>query len=648
MRKTPSPAARFVLLAVLWLAAALRWTAPGLIEFKYDEARTFSMARAIADGGYFPLVSGGTSLGVQRSAFDAYLLALPLTVAGERPEAAVWMVGALGVAAVAVTYTLGRTIGGRRVGLMAAAAVACNPWMAYYDRKLWAHIQIFFSALLVWLAWQLIVRRRAVAALLFPVVAAAQVLSHLLALVQAVSYAAAVAVAPGRWWRRATGVGGLLALAAMWPYLRRVLSDVVSGRSALVDGAASAWGLGRGEWLSLLRLLSGSGLSSLAGKESTTSVIWAVSDWLAWPIATLVVAGFVRVCWRASRPGHIGDRLLLAWTVAPVILLSLGVLPVYPQYWTILWPLPAIFLALGIDALVSMGLPRWGGLALAALIVGVWVAAFALTLRSVDSGWGGRTFGIPLERWQETMQATRQWAARLGTQEVRVAVQGVDPGYESDPAVVATLIGNPPWARFVAPQTPPALLLSYDRPSLYLWMISAPNAERVLAEWGDLVWEAQLMRELPPARLYRLPAARELALPVVWLDEPIVFDAGMALMGYHIPQDAIAGEPLRVTLVWRVLDPPPEVRQRDMTAFNHILNETGAMAAQVDGLALLSRDWWPGDVLIQPYLIQLPAGTYRWRVGLYSRVDGGRAQRLDGGGDAVDLGPWTVTPRTAP
>jgi hypothetical protein len=58
-------------------------------------------------------------------------------------------------------------------------------------------------------------------------------------------------------------------------------------------------------------------------------------------------------------------------------------------------------------------------------------------------------------------------------------------------------------------------------------------------------------------------------------------------------------------------------------------------------LALLSRDWWPGDVLIQPYTLRLPAGDYRWRVGLYSRADSGRAQLLSGG-DSLDLGPLIV------
>ena len=60
------------------------------------------------------------------------------------------------------------------------------------------------------------------------------------------------------------------------------------------------------------------------------------------------------------------------------------------------------------------------------------------------------------------------------------------------------------------------------------------------------------------------------------------------------------------------------------------------MVTQTGDLALLSRDWWPGDVLVQPYLLELPPGDYTWRVGFYSRLDGERALTT-GGSDTVDL-----------
>jgi hypothetical protein len=206
------------------------------------------------------------------------------------------------------------------------------------------------------------------------------------------------------------------------------------------------------------------------------------------------------------------------------------------------------------------------------------------------------------------------------------------------------LIGNPPWARFVSPQRPASLLLAHERPSLYLWAIRDVGTEALLDRVGELVWERPLGAGHAEARLYRLPPAEsaDLGIPLVRLSPEPVFDAGMALVGYAFPETVKAEEAAVVTLVWRVLDPPPEVRQRDFTAFNHVITGTEERVAQVDGLALLSRDWWPGDVLVQRYEVTLPKpGAYRWRVGLYSRADGGRSQ-VSTGGDYVDLGPLIV------
>jgi len=158
------------------------------------------------------------------------------------------------------------------------------------------------------------------------------------------------------------------------------------------------------------------------------------------------------------------------------------------------------------------------------------------------------------------------------------------------------------------------------------------------------VWQQPLGMGRADARLYRLPpaASADLGIPLTQLSPEPVFDAGLELAGYAFPETVRAGEEAVITLVWRVLDPPPEVQQRDFTAFNHVVTGNDDLVAQVDGLALLSRDWWPGDVLVQRYKIVVPKpGAYTWRVGLYSRADGGRAQ-VSTGGDHVDLGPLIV------
>ena len=647
-------------LGVLLLAAALRWMQPGLVEFKYDEVNITRQALGLVSGGPLPVLSGGTTLGLQRGALDVYLLALPLAVMGRHVEAAVWWLAALGVIAVALTYVLGRRVGGSATGLLAALFMAVNPWLILYDRKLWAHIQVVFSVLLLILAWDVIVRRKRWAAFWFPFVAALQILAHVLAAVQVLSWLGAFLVAPRRWWRRETGFGLLAGVSVLLPYLW-MLASRWTAHSASVSGipapavqasTASALRMIRGAWLQAFYLFTGSGTSSLAGLTSGSRFVWQAADWIAILLGLLIAAGLIRcTLWARGGARSTGARLLLAWTVGPAVLFSLSVMPVATQYWTVLLPLPALYLALGLDWIGTSWARRvspravWVGVAALACVVAlIWAGSYTTLLAAVDAGAGARAFGVPLARWQSVLATTREWAARLSTQEVRVAVDGVDPGYDSEPAAVAMLIGSPPWARFVAPQQPAALLLSNARPSLYLWTIDDPETEALLGRVGELVWRQPLGAGHADARLYRLPSAEsaDLGIPLTRLSPEPVFDAGMSLVGYSFPENITAGEDAEVTLVWRVLDPAPEVRQRDFTAFNHIVTGRDALVAQTDGLALLSRDWWPGDVLVQRYKVTVPEpGAYTWRVGLYSRTDGGRAQ-VSTGGDHVDLGPLIV------
>ena len=647
---------RLLVILVLWLAAALRWAQLGLVEFKYDEAHILGMAYRLAGGDGFPILSGGTSLGIPRGAFSIYVQAVPLALAGARPEVAVWWGAALGVLAVALTYLLGRRMAGSRVGLLAALFMAANPWLVLYDRKLWAHIQVFFSVLLLLLAWNVVVRNRSRSAFWFPIVAVFQMLSHVLALVQVLSWLGAVLIAPKRWWHRQTAWGVLVAAVLAIPYVWALVNasganpvDKITNLGAgVTNGVNFSYGA---RWLQAQQFLTGSGISSIVALPGDSELWWRANELLVIVILGVLLLGVVRCAlWLRQPDRKWTARLLLAWTAGPLLALVLAPISVYSQYWTVLLPLPALFLALGLDG-IGQVLSGWRiNRRVASLVVGfsallltvVWAGSYADVLRAVDAGAGGQAFGVSLQRWQQALAEARDWADRLGTEEIRVAVEGVDPARSDDPAAVALLIGNPPWARFVEPSSPAALLMKYDQPSLYLWTLDAPETEAKLAELGDEVWSQKLADDRPPAHLYHLPALTESELSFTTLDPAPVFDTGLVLLGYVFPEDADGSAPVEVTLIWQVLDPHSDVRTRDFTAFNHVLEaDNGGMAAQVDGFSVLSRDWWPGDVIIQPYLVKLEPGTYRWRVGLYSRADGGRSQLL-GGGDSVDLPPFQV------
>lgn len=637
--------ARLALLAVLCLAAWLRWQALDVVEFKYDEAHTLGIASRIAAGHALPALSGGASLGLTRGALIPYVQALFLRLIGPRPEAAVWGMGALAVLAVALTFVLGSRLHNRLTGLLAALFMAASPWPALWDRKLWAHILPLLSVALLLLAWEATARRRRYALIWFPALAALQLQAHVLALVQAASWLGGFLLAPRRWLRRPLLLGllaaGLITLPYAWALMASappiLNSDLGLWRAQTGGGALSL----AERWLQARQFLTGAGLGAVAAIETA----WTrAGDALSLPLLALLAAGLARVLlWLRGSRQRPAARLLLAWTAPPILLLVLAPAPVFLHYWSTLLPLPALFLALGLEGCsrVMARLPGGGRLsrllpaAAALLIAAVWLGSFQSLLAAVATGAGGASFGPPLRAWQAAIAAAEEEATRLGLSEVRVAVRGVDPAQQGDPAVVALLIGNPPWARFVAPAAAgePALLLKAGQPSLYLWTLPGDEA---LARRGELVWQGQMATGLPPARLYRLPPVAEIDLDITWLPQPAQFDAGLALIAYAFPPPGALTP--RVTLVWQVLTPPEEARQRDLTLFNHIYDQTGARVAQADGFALLSRDWWPGDVVVQPYEIDLPAGEYRWQTGIYSRSDGGRAALLDGG-DAFTLPP---------
>ena len=103
-------------------------------------------------------------------------------------------------------------------------------------------------------------------------------------------------------------------------------------------------------------------------------------------------------------------------------------------------------------------------------------------------------------------------------------------------------------------------------------------------------------------------------------DHPLAvqFAAGIALDGYDLAQ---AGDVLTVTPHWAA----DAAVGQDYTAFVHVLDGAGKLAAQDDAPPLAGRfptAWWqPGDRIADPHRIALPAGLaagdYRLEFGLY-------------------------------
>lgn len=110
------------------------------------------------------------------------------------------------------------------------------------------------------------------------------------------------------------------------------------------------------------------------------------------------------------------------------------------------------------------------------------------------------------------------------------------------------------------------------------------------------------------------------------------FANGLTLTGFRFVSAAVpAGETAHLTLFWTT-----EAAVTDSyTVFVHVLAADGFQLAGADGLprngARLTSQWQPGEVVVDPHLISLPAdlppGEYAVEVGLY-RLESGERVRL--------------------
>jgi arabinofuranosyltransferase len=119
------------------------------------------------------------------------------------------------------------------------------------------------------------------------------------------------------------------------------------------------------------------------------------------------------------------------------------------------------------------------------------------------------------------------------------------------------------------------------------------------------------------------------------------------LRGFLADSETWAGGTLRVTLNWQALRPA----DRDYTIFVHVLDASGQIVAQHDGMPRegqrLTTGWQAREIILDDHFVLLPPGLpegeYALRVGWY---DGQTNERvvMDSGADSLDL-PFTVRNR---
>ncbi len=141
--------------------------------------------------------------------------------------------------------------------------------------------------------------------------------------------------------------------------------------------------------------------------------------------------------------------------------------------------------------------------------------------------------------------------------------------------------------------------------------------------------------QAPSFAVYRLspwPVAKFSPTDTMFVDaqrEPMLQLVGV------VPAQLEAGA-IHLATGWRVQSSLPD----DLAVFIHLVNQTGDIVAQFDGLDAAAETLRPGDLFLQAHVLNLPddlpVGSYRLRLGLYSRGDG-RRWETDQGWDVLEL-----------
>jgi hypothetical protein len=633
-----------VLAAVVLLAAGLRLTRLGLVEFKYDEAITAQTALAIAREGDLPAVGMISSQGPRNPALMSYLLAPPFALSRDPRLAAGWL-ALLGVAAVGLTYWLGNRFFGWPVGALSAALFAASPWAVFQSRKLWTQNVPLLTLVFIGSVLFLVVRQKGWA--LAPALAAIGVLIGLhLGGLAVIGVLAAVLVLFRDRVRLLPLLAGIgLMLLILSPYLIHDAARGWPNVRAFAELGNSGPTLNLRAPVMAARVASGYHLEDLAGSrhaEFVASV--AALRWVDLVEIGLFWLGLTWTAWRVGREVVIRQgtlsadaqarAVLLCWFLVPVALLTQR-RPVQPHDFNLLYPVQHLVIALLLADVAGWGASR--------ACRGVRIASAALPIVLV----------VPLVAWQTTFQESLlTFVDRHDTpgghgaplkDTLAVARRAETLAASGETAIIALLPGGEPRhhgaaAAFDVLLPPGQRRLVDGREALVL--PARPTVYLVHPETAVAPILTDLATETEPSLPLRDGSDASYRF-FRWEPKPLTLDAScegppewtipsasgqgsrLSILGYEWSGAARPGGSIEWITFWRVEGPAPD--NVDLHWFNHLVDGAGTRWGQKDGAGLPVSKWRDGDTIVTWFIIPIaedaPPPPYFVRTGLYTYPD---------------------------
>jgi hypothetical protein len=589
--------------------------------------------------GKIPLAANKSSAGIVNPPLVEYLYAIPLFLT-HRIIAVAWFTAAANVVSVALCYAFTRRFFGMRVALLATLLYAASPWAVNFSRMIWnPTILPLFSSLALgclmayfgegqkpgwlvgaFLALAGVVQLHWASIVLLGVVGLCGIVFH-----------RRLKVAP-------IVVGGVLFALTFIPYLLYERSVGFQDIVALMRTGGSEAHISVASALLAGDLVSAQGFAQVGGPWSALNAVMTGSLWGGLVYLGVAALRDVGEAWRGRLSSDCSARLILfLWTVVPIVFYFRHAHYLQHHYFLYLYPALQIIVAIVADDALALlwklggrlagRVGRWAvrGTSFLLPVVLLIVVGYHYHLLQLQTLSENPAACVQLRHIEAAITQAQSLLDDTGSHDLIVLSEGADADH-SKLGLLRHFMEPGTRLRFIRlnnglsiPQGPGVYLMAgYSRRAE--WALEGTAQER-----GEIVLSCERWT------LYTAPGMSAIETSPEAIG---VWKNGLRLSDYQVRGRHCPGREIRLVMFWDVGD--GEYTQGQVHYFNHLMSAEGELASQFDGKGIHNMYWYPGDRLINWFVMalppDLPLGIYDVYVGMYTWPDRTRVGLLYGSG----------------
>jgi hypothetical protein len=365
----------------------------------------------------------------------------------------------------------------------------------------------------------------------------------------------------------------------------------------------------------------------------------------------LLWLGFGVCMWLMLRPStrKAQTLLLLAWMALPVLLQLRHTRPPQMHYFTLMYPVSFVVMAVGIDFLLrrmdELSIPRGNkpgflkkpGLLPRELARLIWLLLVVITSWQVfttlrfyafidanDTSTGG--YGLPAS---QSVNLVRSLSAEA---DVIVMTPGADRFVKELATVFDVLLAGRPHRFANANES----LILREQPAVYIFTPETQTAYDNLMRYANVSMTRTVPMRTNSDQHYIVVWTRGVNLSRIQSAPALPWQNGAQLLGYNFEK----ADALRVQIFIKVWRPALDTTNLTNYHWYHHLYNGGVRLSQADIGGVHPSNWREGDILMNWATLPLPpdARDLRLRLGCYTYPQVQTVMLVDGAGNSVDDG----------